>query len=234
MTRALLWDLDGTLLTTARAGVLALEDAAREVCGVNADFSSLATSGLTDSEVAEAAIDACRASTDPATVSAFLREYERRLPARLPLREGAVLPGVRETLEAVVGRSDVLSLLLTGNTEAGARAKLRHYKLDRYFDGGAFCFDGDNRKAIAVRAMKVVAERLGRKVDPNSVFVIGDTPHDLRAARAIGARSVLLATGSHDVAELEALGAWRVFERLPSPRQFLRLIDSTGQEASAA
>jgi phosphoglycolate phosphatase-like HAD superfamily hydrolase len=126
MTHVLFWDIDGTLLTTARAGIFALQEAAREVCGAAPDFSALHTSGLTDSEVATLAIRTVGASDDPATVSAFLRAYERHLPDNLHRRKGRVLERVIEVLDDVAARPDTHSLLLTGNTRAGAAAKLRH------------------------------------------------------------------------------------------------------------
>jgi phosphoglycolate phosphatase-like HAD superfamily hydrolase len=146
MTVVLLWDLDGTLLTTGRAGVFALEDAAREVCGVEADLQSLATAGLTDAEVAALALSTCDCPSDEETVVRFLEAYEARLPEVLHRRKGRVLPGVREILDDLDGRDGVLSLLLTGNTPGGAAAKLAHYGLVRQFDGGAVCLGPGTRE----------------------------------------------------------------------------------------
>ncbi len=136
---ALLWDVDGTLLTTARAGVFALEEALQEVCGLRFDLQQLKSAGLTDAEVALLAMREAGVDDGEGGVDDFLRAYERRLPAALHRRRGHVLPGVREVLDDLAGRDDVRSLLLTGNTPAGARAKLSHYDLDGYFPNGAFC-----------------------------------------------------------------------------------------------
>src|SRR5207253_2863256 len=94
-------------------------------------------------------------------------------------------------------------LLLTGNTPAGARAKLEHYGLDRYFQrGGAFCARRENRDEIA-RAAVALANGSG----PELMYVIGDTPHDVRAGTAIGARVIGIATGSQVAAvALRAVG----------------------------
>src|SRR6266542_6339850 len=99
MSYVLFWDIDGTLLTTARAGVFALEEAAREVGGVEADFSELFTAGLTDAEVAAVAMKTAGHEASPDDVVAFLRSYEAHLPGRLHRRRGSVLPGVVEILE---------------------------------------------------------------------------------------------------------------------------------------
>lgn len=223
--RVLFWDIDGTLLTTARAGVFALEAAAQEVCGVEADFQSLATSGLTDAEVAALAIRTCTgAEGPPEDLARFLRAYERHLPERLHLRRGRVLPGVIEVLDDLAARPAVHSLLLTGNTPAGARAKLAHYGLAGYFPDGAFCADGDDREGIARRALALARERATGPLCPEDIFVIGDTPHDIACGQAIGARTVAIATGQHDPRELEAAGAWLTLPRLPSPERFAELL----------
>jgi phosphoglycolate phosphatase len=224
MTHVLLWDIDGTLLTTARAGVFALEEAAREVCGATPDFSALKTSGLTDSEVAELAIRTLDVVPEPALVSDFLRVYERHLPDRLHLRRGRVLTRVTEVLEDLRRRPDVHSLLLTGNTRAGAAAKLAHYGLDGHFEDGAFCADGDDRPAIARKAWELALTAAGGDVDPDRVFVIGDTPHDVRAGDAIGARTVAVATGVHPLEELQACEPWLALQELPEPARFAALL----------
>jgi phosphoglycolate phosphatase-like HAD superfamily hydrolase len=226
--RILFWDIDGTLLTTKRAGVFALEEAAREVVGTSPDFAQLQTAGLTDHEVAVLAISECGGPESAATASAFLRAYERHLPDRLGLRRGGALPGVIEILDALDGRPDVISLLLTGNTPVGAQAKLEHYGLARYFAGGAFCIDGDDRPSIARRALTVAAERAGGPVDPRSTYVIGDTPHDVRCGKEIEARTVAVASGTYSVDELAAEDAWLVLESLPSPARFCELLALDG------
>jgi phosphoglycolate phosphatase len=223
-TRILFWDIDGTLLTTKRAGVFALEEAAREVCGTSPDFAELRTAGLTDHEVAMLAIRETGADASPELASAFLRAYERHLPDRLGWRQGGALPGVVAILDELEDRPDVVSLLLTGNTPAGAKAKLEHYGLDRYFAGGAFCIDGDDRPSIARRALSVAAEHAAGAVEPDHVFVIGDTPHDVDAGNGIGARTVAVASGSYTLAELSAHDPWLALEELPSPSRFRELL----------
>jgi len=220
VSHVLFWDIDGTLLTTARAGVFALEDAAREVCGAQPDFQALKTAGLTDAEVAALAVESCGREASEELVNAFLRAYERRLPDSLHRRKGRVMPGIVAVLDHLADRDDVTSLLLTGNTPAGAKAKLAHYGLDRYFDGGAFCIDAAGRESIARRARQLAEERLGELSD-DRLFVIGDTPHDIRVGKAIGARTVALGTGPVPFDELLAYEPWLALERLPAPERFV-------------
>lgn len=215
---ALFWDIDGTLLTTGRAGVFALEDALDEVFGVRFDLmSERLPSGLTEHDVAAAVFRLAGVDADEEQTDRFIRAYERALPASLPRKEGRVLPGVREILEDLAPRGNVQSFLLTGNTPAGARAKLAHYGLDGFFTDGAYCIGPGPRTEIARRAVELAPGADER-------YVIGDTPHDVDAAKAIGARAVALATGAFAVDELEAHEPWLTLATLPSPGEFRALI----------
>ena len=221
----LFWDIDLTLLSTARAGIFALEDAAREVLGVEPDYAELRTAGLTDSQIARMLIADHGREASPETVGAFLRAYEARLPTRLPERQGRVLDGVHEILDDLRDRSGVHSLLLTGNTRAGAAAKLAHYGLDGYFEDGAFCLDMDDRDAIARRALTIAERAIGAAPDLARTFVIGDTVHDIACGKTIGVRTVAVASGVVAADELERHGPWRVWERLPDPEEFARTLE---------
>lgn len=227
MTLVLFWDLDGTLLTTARAGIHAWEEAAAAVVGRPVDFSTLHTAGYTDVEIAARILEAFDLDARcPELVLDLVRRYEAALPGCLGRRQGRVLPGAREILEAVKGRPDVLSMLLTGNTAAGARAKLRHYGLDGLFVHGAFADGCPDRRSIARNALAMAGRILGAEPDARRMFVIGDTPRDVECAHEIGARAVAVASGSYSLEELGRCGAWWVLPELPPPGVFLgRLLE---------
>ncbi len=220
----LFWDIDGTLLTTGRAGIFAWEEAVRDATGRTIDLGSLKTAGLTDYQIAMRLLASLDAPRDAAAVADLVHRYESHLPANLPRRQGQVLPGVREILEAVrAGAADAQSYLLTGNTRGGAHAKLTHYGLAQYFSDGAFAEDTGDRSSIARRAL-ALAQRAGPLSDER-LFVIGDTPHDIDCANAIGARTVAVATGGYSVDDLAGHGAWRAIPRLPSVDEFFALLD---------
>jgi phosphoglycolate phosphatase-like HAD superfamily hydrolase len=230
----LFWDIDGTLLTTAKAGVPAWEAAVREVTGREFQLSSIRVPGLTDYQIAVRTFELLGVDPDEATLHRMVRRYEELLPSTLPQKRGRVLPNVREILERIGGRSDVRSYLLTGNTRGGATAKLTHYGLLDYFSGlperlggvppaGAFAEDAGERSTIAARALEL-ARRAGPIVE-NAVFVIGDTPHDIHCANAIDARTIAVATGGYSVDELQPHQPWRVYPELPGPDEFMRLIE---------
>ncbi len=215
----LFWDLDGTLLLTGRAGLYAFEEALEEVTGTSVSLEEVSTPGFTDAGVARLVLEHAGQPSDPGTVEAVLRSYERRLPASLPRRRGRVLDGIREVLEDLEGRDDVRSYLLTGNTPTGARAKLGHYDLDRFFEDGegAFCIDHGSRVDIARRALPLAE-------GADAMYVIGDTPADVECGKAIGARTIAVASGWHSADELAATEPWLVLERIPEPDAFRELV----------
>lgn len=219
----LFWDIDGTLLTTARAGVFAWEEAVRELTGREFELVQMRIAGLTDYQIAARTFETLGVETDPQFVHRFVDRYGELLPASLPRKQGKVMPNVREILEHLRGRADVRSYLLTGNTRAGAMAKLTHYHLMEYFPDGAFAEDTGDRASIAVRALELAKQ--DGAVAEGGVFVIGDTPHDIECANAIKARTIAVATGGYTIEELQAYHPWRVFNELPAVDEFVRLID---------
>lgn len=218
----LFWDIDGTLLTTGKAGVPAWEAAVKAVTGRDFELSSIRVPGLTDFQIAVRTFEILGVEASDETLRRMVRLYEEGLPVALPLKQGRVLPNVREILDSMQGRDDVRSYLLTGNTRGGARAKLTHYDLFRYFPDGAFAEDTRERSTIATRALEL-ARRTGPVAD-DRLFVIGDTPHDIHCANAIGARTIAVATGGYTINELSEHRPWRVMEQLPPPSEFLSLI----------
>lgn len=221
----LFWDIDGTLLTTAKAGVFAWDDAVREITGKEFQLASIRIAGMTDYQIAVRTFESLGLEPKEDLIERVVRRYESLLPTSLPRREGRVLPNVREILESLRGRSDVRSYLLTGNTRGGAEAKLTHYGLWDYFPTGAFAEDTRDRATIAERAL--LTARGQGPVEPSRAFVIGDTPHDIHCANAIGVRTIAVATGGYSVDELEPHRPWRVFSELPAPDAFHRLVGAT-------
>src|SRR5688500_10103563 len=156
----LFWDIDGTLLTTGRAGVPAWEAAVREVTGHDFQLSSIRVPGLAAFQIAVRTFELLGIDADAETLRRMVRRYAALLPSAPPRKQGRVLPNVREILEHLRGVSDVRSYLLTGNTRGGARAKLTHYDLFHFFPAGAFAEDPGERATIAARGLEL-ARRAG-------------------------------------------------------------------------
>jgi phosphoglycolate phosphatase len=228
------WDIDGTLLTTAKAGIFAWQDAFRETIGRTVDLEHFDTAGHPDHGIARRLLAefAGISEPDPQLVSDLVRRYEELLPAALGRRQGRVLPNVREILERLAALPHVCSLLLTGNTERGARAKLTHYRLLEFFRGGAFSERDRDRAGIARVALEH-ARAVGCGSSPGNTYVVGDTPHDVACGAAIGARTIAVATGRHTTDELAALNPWRTLAELPPPDEFVVLLTDAQVHADA-
>ena len=220
----LFWDIDGTLLTTAKGGMFAWDDAVKEITGRDFQLASMRIPGMTDYQIAVRTLETLGLPANGDLLERLVRRYEELLPTSLPRKVGHVLPNVRPILECLAARDDVRSYLLTGNTRGGAHAKLTHYGLWSVFPDGAFAEDANERATIARRAMQLV--RCSGPLRETDAFVIGDTPHDIDCANAIGVRTIAVATGGYSVDELRAHAPWRRFAELPPVDDFVRLIET--------
>ena len=194
--KLLLFDIDGTLLLTGRAGEHALRTALRERFGVEDDLSSISFAGSTDGAIVRQMFEANAIPHTSENVADLLDGYVHHLGLELPRREGKVLPGIVELLEALHGREDCVLGLLTGNIERGAELKLSHYGVWDYFEFGAFADDHVDRNKLGPVAHSRAVEKHGTGFEPEDVFVLGDTPRDIDCARAAGFVAVAIATGS--------------------------------------
>ncbi len=223
----LLWDIDGTLLLTGGAGMLALVQVIKAYYGL-ADFSfSRSLAGRTDLDIVKEVGLEVRGRYLPREGAALLRNYAAALPAALPQCQGRVLPNVEKTLAYVAGLPGWHNGLLTGNIKDGAALKLGYYGLWRYFAAEANFF-GDLsplRQEVARQAWRSLYEA-DPFLSPQDVVVIGDTPNDALCARAIGARSlILLAGSSYRQEDFAQVRPWLLLPALPEePEDLVRLI----------
>ncbi|MDQ2867677.1 MAG: haloacid dehalogenase-like hydrolase [Verrucomicrobiota bacterium] len=194
--RLLLWDVDATLVTTLRAGVKALQGVVRERFGADDAFDDIEIAGRTDAMIAMAILRKYHVESAAENVRSFLDSYLEHLAEFLPQLQGRVLPGVREILERLHSRPDRVLALLTGNLRSGAELKLRRYELWHFFEFGAFADDHHDRNELGTFARQRAQEKHGHDFASGAIDVIGDTGHDVAAGRAIGARTIAVATGT--------------------------------------
>lgn len=208
MRRLLLFDIDGTLVDTDGAGREALRRALREVFGETGPIDSFDFHGRTDPGIVRGLMRA--AGRPREEVAASLRSvwsvYLEALGEELERRRRAgrvtPYPGVLELLERTA-RDDRFALaLVTGNLAAGAWKKLDAAELAHHFAFGAFGSDSARREELPPLALRRAGRQLGREYAPGQAVVIGDTPEDVRCARAAGTRAVTVATGRHGREEL--------------------------------
>jgi phosphoglycolate phosphatase len=219
--QVLLFDIDGTLIRSGGAGKAAMEEALRNEFGLTHLHDKVPYSGRTDPSIGRDLLNIHGLDSCEANIHRLRDAYLRHLPESLRKHEGIVLPGIRELLERLQKAEGIALGLLTGNIRDGARCKLSFYGLWDYFPFGAFADGIHDRDDVARGALVEVARHIRREIHPSSIWVIGDTPLDVKCARAIGAKAVAVATGWHPVEELEASGADWVLNDLSEPRHLL-------------
>jgi phosphoglycolate phosphatase-like HAD superfamily hydrolase len=199
-----LFDIDGTLLRSGGAGKAAMEAALGAAFGVPESSADVPFSGRTDRSIGRDLFRLHGVEYSPENWQRFLEAYLDILPSCLHKHPGMILPGISPLLDRLLTRSDVTVGLLTGNVREGARIKLEHYGIYNHFAFGGF---GDlhwERDDVAREAFQETCKHLNGAVQPERIWVIGDTPLDIQCARAIGARALAVATGWHSVEELES------------------------------
>ncbi|MEX0642219.1 MAG: haloacid dehalogenase-like hydrolase [Pirellulales bacterium] len=216
-----LFDIDGTIMASGGAGKAALEEAFLAEFAVPAIVADVPMSGRTDRAIARDFFLLHAIPETPENWDRFRTSYLRRLPASLTARRGRVLPGVTALLDRLGETNDVLLGLLTGNLQAGARIKLAHHGLAERFSFGAFGDVHLDRDSVAREAWEAIRSRLAHRALCDRVWVIGDTPLDVACARAIGARAIAVATGTHTWDELSAASPDMLFADLSDASELL-------------
>jgi phosphoglycolate phosphatase-like HAD superfamily hydrolase len=199
----ILWDIDGTLLRTNGAGSLAMNRAFEWLFGVPEALAPIDIAGRSDLWILRATAAHHGFHLAAEAVSAFIDCYAEALAETLPARGGRVLPGVAAVLEHLA-QAGVVQGLGTGNFRRTAAAKLAHFGIGAYFREGGFGDDAAERPSILAAGVARLRPWAAAEAE---VVVVGDTVHDVTAARAIGARVVAVSTGSGRLEDLQAAGA---------------------------
>ena len=204
--RLYLFDIDGTLLNSGGAGSAAMRSAFERAFGVQDGFATVEFAGRSDLAIISDALSAIGVGDGDTqeAVRRFKRAYYRCLPAMMVERKGRLLPGVNELLDELSRDRDATLMLGTGNFRTSAGIKLRHFGIDTYFRGGGFGDRTGHRPTLVAQGIRAANRLAGRH---GTVFVIGDTVHDVMAAKANDAVAVAVATGVVPRADLEAAGA---------------------------
>jgi phosphoglycolate phosphatase-like HAD superfamily hydrolase len=197
-----LFDIDGTLISSGGAGQAALEAALASSFKRTPDLLGVSLAGRTDRDITRDLFQAHGIADTPENWSQFRAAYLGHLPQMLRTRSGRILPGVVDLLDRLTSRQHVAIGLLTGNIRQGADHKLGHYGLSQYFAFGGFGDLHHDRDCVAHEALASARSHLALEPNLDRVWVIGDTPRDVRCARAIGARAVAVATGSYPTMDL--------------------------------
>jgi phosphoglycolate phosphatase len=222
----LLFDIDGTLVTTGGVGRRAVDRAFARCHGRADACSAIRLDGMTDRSITRLGLQAIGVPVSEASIDALLEVYLEELQAELLVADAAsyrVHNGMHAALLAAAERGVALGLG-TGNVRKGARLKLEHVGLYHHFAFGGFGDDHELRVELIRKGAERGAAELGQPLSACRVVVIGDTPKDIDAARGIGAESIGVGTGSFSAAELRAHGATHAFDDLAAPQALAALL----------
>lgn len=223
----ILFDIDGTLLLTGRAGLRAMEGTFASVFGITDAFAGVSMGGRTDSFLVSGALRRAGLPDTPEAHRTFRQAYLPRLAQEIHApgdgRKG-LMPGVGELLAAADGHPEIHMGLLTGNYREAAVIKLSYFSLAGYFAWGAFSDDSADRNALVPIACRRAGEHGVPEAACSRVIVVGDTPFDIECAAAAGARSIAVATGAHTKEELAGAGADVTLDDLSDTERVMSLL----------
>jgi phosphoglycolate phosphatase len=207
-TRAVLFDIDGTLLVTGGAGGVAWQRAFDELYGVEADIAEHTDAGMTDPEIAAIVFrEVIGREGSQAERSQAIAAYLKHLPDAVAESPGyRVMPAVERLLDELIDRGLLLGLV-TGNIEAAAHIKLARGHLNRFFSFGGYGSDSADRTEVTKAALRRGELVSGGALQGAACIAVGDTPRDVDAGHGAGVSVVGVATGSYTVEQLREAGA---------------------------
>lgn len=182
--------------------------------GRDDDLTRVEIAGRTDASIARQLFQLNGIDPTPENLAQLFDCYLHHLARQLPQTPGRLLPGILELLNRLMSRPEVALGLLTGNLVRGAKLKLEHYGIMEFFEFGAFADDHHDRNQLGKFAKARASERHGVEFAPENIYVLGDTKHDIDCGRAIGAKTVAIATGGWTREQLMACNPDYLFDDL--------------------
>jgi phosphoglycolate phosphatase-like HAD superfamily hydrolase len=206
--RAVLFDIDGTLLVTGGAGGVAWQRGFEQLYGVEANVAEHTDAGMTDPEIVKIIFrEVVGREGSQAERSKAIAAYLKHLPDAVAESDGyRVMPGVEELLDRLIDAGLLLGLV-TGNIEAAAHIKLARGRLNRFFSFGGYGSDSADRTEVTEAALRRGELVSGGTIQDGACIAVGDTPRDVKAGHGAGIKVVGVATGSYGVEELRDAGA---------------------------
>jgi len=206
--KAVLFDIDGTLLYTGGAGAVAWQRAFEELYGVEANIGEHTHAGMTDPEITEIVFREVigREGTERERAGAIAAYLDHLGQAVEESKGYEVKPGIEELLPRLA-KEGVLLGIVTGNIESAAHLKLARGDLNRYFSFGGYGSDSSDRTELTKKALERGGEVAGHPLDLATTIGVGDTPRDITACHGAGIKVVGVATGKYSIAELKEAGA---------------------------
>ncbi len=186
------------------AGKRAMNLAFEQLYGHQNILNDISLSGRTDDLILRDAFHKIGMNMTFSALEAYKKVYfnvvEKEM--QIPNREKRIMPGISKLLPALHEQENIYLGLLTGNWQTSGYVKIRHFGLDGYFPFGAFSDDSSDRSALVPVAVQRFTERHGFQPDPKDIYVIGDTPRDVLAAKPHNVKTVAVAAAAHSADEL--------------------------------
>lgn len=225
MKKLLLWDIDGTLVNSGGAGRKAMEIAINKLFSIEASLEAIDFNGRTDQNIFNQFFNQFGLKDSEDRRLELCELYCQQLLIEIPRSVGLILPGINEVVETVHARAELDQGLLTGNFERGAQVKLEHFNLWRYFKFGAFGEESEDRNDLGPRALERAKLFSGYDYSTEQVYVIGDTVHDIACGKALGAKTIGIATGWTEIDDLAAYKPTALFTDLSEVDKFFQSLD---------
>ncbi len=225
--KLVLFDIDGTLVNTGGAGSESMRIAFEQIWGISNGFKNIFMMGKTDFSILMEALKNNNLTPDEYKVNDFLENYFQILKQEIKKdRTGKkICPGIIPLLKSLYKRKNYTLSLLTGNYKKSAFIKLNHFNIGHFFHDGAFCDDTEKREEMVPIIKKRIEKKEKTKIQNNDIFVIGDTPSDINAARRNGVHAVGVTTGIHTYKELQSHTPDHLFTDLSDTDRVLQILE---------
>ena len=196
----LLWDIDGTLVRVKREDSSSPHKNVLNYQGFFFKDSEIRLSGRTDFEIF---LELTKETSNYVDKGIFLPAFKAldKESSRLDkISTFDLLPGVVDMLKWLTSKGWKHGVL-TGNTLARLKEKIKRSGIADFFTEEYLfgCEFGDSRENIANRAQLHLS-----KSSESKVFILGDTPHDISAARSSNFPVISVATGDFSFEELSS------------------------------
>lgn len=219
----LIWDIDGTLIDSKGLGRRAMDEAFLHLFNIKEGFKDVSMAGRLDSQIIKRAFEINEIID--MKFDRFLDTYEEMLKKELKHNTSSrVLPGITEILESASNQENLFHVLGTGNCARGARLKLSHLGLDKYFKIGGFGDEDVQRWEIIKKAINKAENFYKIDFSIKNIYVIGDTPLDIECGKILGIKSVAVATGGYSYKELEECEPDFIFQSFGAFEEFLSIL----------
>jgi phosphoglycolate phosphatase len=202
MEKLLIWDIDGTLLQGKGIGKKAFNKVFYKLHNVKNAFDKIPMAGMVDSVILSTVYDLN--NIKERDYANFFNEYCYYLSESISEHKNSIAaPGIKKLMEFLKNYKNVYNILGTGNIELGARIKLTRDNLNRYFRIGIFGDEPFERWQLIKNAVENAKAFFDSSFNNEHIYVIGDTPHDIEAAKTIKVKSIAVATGPFSTTELK-------------------------------